>query len=89
VASSLSPAERTLRARLAAHTLHAKGGTTTTAARAAFASKFDREVDPDGLLDPTERARRADHARKGYMSKLALKSSRSRSRRSTTKPESA
>lgn len=76
----LSPTERTLRARAAAHALHARGGTSTSAGTAAFMARFDREVDPEGQLDPAERARRADHARKSYMSKLALKASRSRSR---------
>jgi len=33
-------------------------------APAAFAARFDRQVDPDGLLPPAERARRADAARR-------------------------
>lgn len=77
---SLTPAERSLRSRIAAHTLHAKGGTNTTAARAAFLDRFDREVDPDGILEPAERARRAAHARSAYFSRLALKSSQARRR---------
>jgi len=37
-----SPAERSMRARLAAYSLHAQGGTTTTtAARAAFNRRFE------------------------------------------------
>jgi hypothetical protein len=35
--------------------------------------RFERQVDPDGLLDPRERAVRAQHARRAYMSKLAAK----------------
>jgi hypothetical protein len=76
----LSPSERKLRARVGAYALHAQGGTSTKAASAAFLSRFDREVDPDGLLLPDERARRAAFARKGYMAKLALKASRAHSR---------
>jgi hypothetical protein len=81
---SLSPSERTLRARLAAHT---KWATTdamegTAAARAAFLERFELKVDPDGLLDPVERSRRASHARKAYFLELAYKSARARSRTS-------
>lgn len=50
----------------------------TTPARAAFLDRFEREVDPDGQLDPKERARRAEHAKKAYFAKLALASSRAR-----------
>jgi len=75
---TLSPSERRLRARLAAYSLHAQGGTSTTAATAAFLSRFERQVDPEGRLDPTERARRAQHALKAHMSRLALASVRRR-----------
>lgn len=75
---ALTPSERTLRARTAAHRLHAAGGTNTEPARRAFLERFEREVDPDGLLDPEERARRAEHARKAYFAGLALKSARAR-----------
>ena len=76
----LTPAERSLRARLAAHTLHSKVDPTehTAPARAAFLERFEREVDPDGKLDPKERARRAEHARKAYFARLALKSAKAR-----------
>jgi len=77
---ALTPAQRSLRARAAAFALHAQGGTTTRAATAAFLSRFERQVDPDGILAPEERSRRAGLARKAYMSSLALKSSRTRSR---------
>jgi hypothetical protein len=78
---SLTPEQRRLRARAAAHALHAQGGTSTAAGTAAFLARFDRQVDPDGLLPMEERARRAEHARKAYMSGLALKASRARSRK--------
>jgi predicted DsbA family dithiol-disulfide isomerase len=79
--STLSPAERTLRARAAAHALHAQGKTTTAAARRAFLARFERQVDPERVLAPAERARRAEHARKAYMSDLAARSARSRRQR--------
>ena len=76
----LSPSQRSLRARAAAHALHAQGGTTTKAATAAFLTRFERQVDPDGILAPDERARRADHALKSHMAGLSLKASRARGR---------
>lgn len=41
-------------------------------------AKFEREVDPDGTLDPVERAIRAEHLRKAYFQRLALKSAKAR-----------
>lgn len=75
---------RVLRARLAAHQLHAgvrDAAAHTAPARAAFLSRFEREVDPEGSLEPRERARRAEHARKAYFLRLALASSHARSHR--------
>ena len=78
MALSLSPTERSLRARAAAHALHAQGGTSTRAGTAASIARFERQVDPDGALAPEERARRAQHALKSHMAALALKASRAR-----------
>ena len=82
-AKNLSPEERTLRARMGAYRLHAlyDPKETTKKARAAFAARFDRQVDPDGVLPPAERARRADAARRAYFTELQLRSSRTRRRR--------
>lgn len=76
----LTPNERILRARLAAHTLHSQIDSRehTKPARAAFLSRFEREVDPTGALDPADRIRRAEHARKAYFTALALKSAKAR-----------
>jgi hypothetical protein len=41
----------------------------------------ERQVDPDGVLDPVERARRAKHAKKAYFIDLALKSAKARAAR--------
>ncbi len=78
--------ERVLQARAAAHALHAQRDSRelTANARAAFLDRFERKVDPDRVLDPAERARRAEHARKAYFTGLALKSSRARRRRSAS-----
>ena len=75
--------DRLLRARIAAYALHARisdPAKHTASARAAFLSRFEREVDPDGLLDPEERTRRAEHAKKAYFLKLALASKKARKR---------
>lgn len=77
----MSPAERALRARIAAHTSWAN--TTdrkarTAPGRAASMARFEKEVDPDGVLSPAERARRADQAMRAHMARLALKSAKVR-----------
>ena len=76
----LTQSQRSLRARAAAYALHAQGGTTTSAGTAAFLARFEKQVDPDGVLAPGERARRAAFARKSYMAALALKASRAKTR---------
>jgi len=75
-----SRAERSLRARLAAYALHAQHDPreTTANGRAAFLARFDREVDPEGLLEPDERRRRAEQARRAYFTRLALASAKAR-----------
>lgn len=73
--------ERRLSASLAAHESWANTpdrSARTAPARAALMAKFEREVDPDGILPPDERARRAEHKRKAFFQRLALKSARSR-----------
>jgi len=59
---------------LAAYTLHAgrDARQTTANGRAAFLARFETEVDPEGLLDPAERCRRAEQARRAYFTRLSL-----------------
>lgn len=80
---ALTPNERIMRARLAAHALHAHVDSIehTAPARRAFIARFEDEVDPDRTLPSEERARRAEHARKAYFTRLALKSARARRNR--------
>ena len=81
MAAILTPEQRALRARLAAHTLHAKvadPAAHTAPARKAFLDRFERQVDPEGALAPADRARRAAHARSAYFLALALKSAQAR-----------
>jgi hypothetical protein len=47
----------------------------------AFLRRFEDQVDPDRILAPEDRARRALAARKVHMSRLALRSSIARSKR--------
>jgi hypothetical protein len=77
----LTPEQRVLRARLAAHKLHsqvADPSAHTSPARQKFLASFELEVDPDGVLPPEDRKRRAQHALKAHMSRLALASSQAR-----------
>jgi hypothetical protein len=77
------PSSRSLQARVAAHASWARTADPTARtgpARATFLNRFEREVDPDGVLDPSERARRAEHARKSYFLDLARKSAQARRR---------
>jgi len=90
----LTPAQRSLRGRLAAHERWARTSDTSAAtapARRAFLDRFERAVDPDGVLAPAERARRAEHARKSYFLRLALKSAQARRKAAalTTEAETA
>jgi hypothetical protein len=77
-------AERVLIGRLGAYVLHSRYDSRELLrpARAAFESKFEREVDPEGLLEPAERTRRADMARKAHFTRLAIASAKARRRRS-------
>jgi len=51
---------------------------TTANGRAAFQARFEREVDPAGVLDPEERRRRADSARSAYFTRLSLAAAKAR-----------
>lgn len=80
-----SPSERTLIARIAAserwaHTSDRAGA--TAAARQALLDRFEREVDPEGVLDPAERSRRAASAKSAFYARLSLKSAQARRARS-------
>lgn len=85
---SLTPAQRSLRARAAAFHLHATHDSRalTENARAAGPGRIDywmRQVDPDGTLPEAERRRRAEHAKRAHYLNLALKSAVARRRRAS------
>lgn len=77
---SADPRERSLQASIAAHAMHAKHDPrqTTAAARRAANARFEQLVDPDGVLDPADRARRAQHAKTAHFKAMALKSAKAR-----------
>ena len=74
----VTPEQRSLRARLAAFTLHSLRDPveTTAAARSAFLARFEAQVDPDRQLPEAERLRRAEMAKRAYFTRLALRRSR-------------
>lgn len=79
--SSTTDAERRLAASIAANESWARTpdrSARTAPARAAHMARFEQEVDPDGKLSPSERARRAASLRKAHFQRLALKSAQSR-----------
>jgi hypothetical protein len=72
--------QMTLRGRIGAYVTHSRHNPkdTTAKARATFLARFEREVDPDGVLPESERRRRAEAARKAYFTGLALASAKAR-----------
>lgn len=88
MATSLTPHERSLRARIAAHTLHSTHDPTDTTinARTAFLARFENEVDPERVLAEEERKRRAGHALRAHMLRLALASVKARRQKAGSDP---
>ena len=90
----MTPAERSLRASVAANTRWAnasKGDRQRQGdlAQAGLLARFLREVDPDNVLPDDERARRAENLRMAHMKRLALASARARRRRAIGATETA
>lgn len=82
--NSETPTERALRSRAASHvrwSREADRSAATAPARKGLQDRFEREVDPDGVLDPVERATRAESARKAYYADLTRKSIAARRKR--------
>jgi hypothetical protein len=71
---------------MAAHVSWAKTddrSARTAPARRAALARFENEVDPEGRLSASERARRAEHALRAHMTRLALRSAQVRRRRTS------
>src|SRR4051812_11622593 len=76
-----SSSERHLIARAAAHQSWAatpNRTARTSNARTAFLERFEDQVDPDRVLSPEERTKRATNARKAHFTDLARKSAAAR-----------
>ena len=79
----LSPVERSLRARIGGYALAAAHDSKEIhkPAQAAFLAKFEKEVDPDGVLSARERVRRATALKKAHFARMALASAKARRRK--------
>jgi hypothetical protein len=76
-----TPGDRSLAARAAAATRWGKTpdrAEATAPARAGLRAKFEREVDPDGTLDPVERAYRADQLMRAHMLRMSIAAKKAR-----------
>lgn len=77
----VDPTTAHLRAQVAAHTrwstVNDRAAATAAARKAAF-DRFEREVDPEGVLTPVERAKRAENARRAHFARMALASAKAR-----------
>ena len=78
--SGLTPTERSLRASIAANTRWSREDPRPALAevREGFARRFENQVDPDRVLSPDERARRAKRAMRAHMQSLSLRSAKAR-----------
>ena len=79
--SSLTPDERSQLAAAAAHESWANTAdptARTAPAREALDRRFEAEADPDGVLPPEERARRAEHLRRAFYSRLSARAAQAR-----------
>jgi hypothetical protein len=84
VSSNLTPEQRSLRARLAAHDSWARTvdrKARTAKARKARLHRIVAEVDPDGTLSPEVRAQMVQSRLRADMARLAFLSSKARARR--------
>ncbi|CAA9298168.1 MAG: hypothetical protein AVDCRST_MAG77-5352 [uncultured Chloroflexi bacterium] len=74
----IDPAEMSRRGRIGAYVRHSRhdAGETAARARAGLQRRFEREVDPIGVLPAVELACRVEEAKRAYFSRI------SRSRRS-------
>jgi hypothetical protein len=77
----LHPTERRLASKIGAHKSWAQTenrSERTAPARQAAWDRFEKLVDPDGRLHPSDRAKMADSARKAHFQRMALKSAQVR-----------
>ena len=83
----MTPEERTAKSlggRIGAHLRWANCTDRVAAmepAKRAFLDRFEREADPDGVMDPVERGIKAEHLKSAYFARLALLSAKARAAR--------
>lgn len=80
---ALTAKQRSRRARIAAHASWANTADRqgrTASATASFLARFEKQVDPLGVLEPEVRKTMALHARRAYMLQLAERSAKTRVR---------
>lgn len=85
VFDSMTPAERSLRARTAVHTSWANTSDRSARARGGVEGalrKLEDQIDPDHELAPAVRRQRAESLRRARMSDLARLSAKARRERS-------
>jgi hypothetical protein len=83
-AETLTYTEKSLLASAAAHESWARTpdrSARTLPARLAMYERWERMADPDGVLPPVERARRAENFRQAHYKRMAAKSVMARRRR--------
>ena len=79
--TGLTRSERSARGKLAINTRWAKTRDRTAATakmRQVFQDRFEKQVDPEGTLDPEVRAKLAQNARQAFYQSMALKSAKAR-----------
>ena len=80
----MTPQHCRRRARIAAHASWANTAdraARTAAGTKAFLDRFERQIDPEGVLPAQVRAAMAKHARTAYMLQLAERSAAARRRK--------
>jgi hypothetical protein len=89
--ATLTPTQRSQRARIAALTRWSREDPAATAARgqAGLMARFVDQVDPDRVLPEAERQRRAEAARRAHMAQLAFRSAKARAGRTPDDSEAA
>lgn len=88
-ANRLPPSERTLAGRAGAHKSWAQTEDRTARtekARAAADARFEKQVDPDSVLTPQERKRRAAQARAAFYAEIQRRSAAAARARRQAKP---
>lgn len=87
--ATLTPSQRTMRARIAANIRWSRedGKPSAIRAQAGLLAKFVDQVDPDRVLPEAERQRRAEAARRAHMQRLSFRSSKARSRNDREKAQ--